>query len=302
MGSLKTFAVAGLLATVSTAALAADLMPAPVLAPPPAYPVEVGGGWYLRGDVGVGDLDLRRFDGVDSAEFRAFAPETTVAGYYRPELKSLGSQAFVGAGIGYQLNNWVRFDATAEYRGGSTLRFAESYAGGTFGGVPVRGLDFYHGNLSSVVALANVYFDLGTWHGVTPFVGAGIGGAFHHLSGMYDLGAGTAAGGAGTFADHDTTSLAWALHAGLGYSVTPNLKLEVAYRYLNMGNVDSGGLRCFNVAAPNVCPGTTYSFKDIESHDIKIGMRWMLGGPVAAPVMAEAPLLAPPPGPLVRKY
>ena len=41
-----------------------------------------------------------------------------------------------------------------------------------------------------------------------------------------------------------------------------------------------------------------YRAKELESHDIKLGMRWMLGGPVVTPVAAYEP----PPPPLVRKY
>ena len=40
--------------------------------------------------------------------------------------------------------------------------------------------------------------------------------------------------------------------------------------------------------------------KDIEAHDVKIGLRYYLGGLVAAPL---PPLMPEPiPGPLVRKY
>ena len=48
----KILTLAGAAALVSTASLAADLPP-PLLPPPPA-PVVVTGGWYLRGDIGLG--------------------------------------------------------------------------------------------------------------------------------------------------------------------------------------------------------------------------------------------------------
>lgn len=304
MGSLKTYALAGLLSVVSSAALAADLMPAPVLAPPPV-PVEVGGGWYLRGDVGVGHLELRRFEGTDTPGY----PQPV--GGFQAEQKAIGDQAFAGAGVGYRVNNWLRFDGTAEYRTSTSVRFAESYSTGGFlfdqygKSYGTRGLDFYSGHLSSIVAMANVYVDLGTWYGITPFIGAGVGGAFHHLYGLTDFGAGVdgngfpIAGAAGVVGDKNSTSLAWALHAGLAYSVTPNLTLELGYRYLNMGEVESGRLSCYNTAGN--CPGTTYKLKELDSHDIKIGMRWALGGVAATPVFAEAPIM-PAPAPLVRKY
>ena len=50
------------------------------------------------------------------------------------------------------------------------------------------------------------------------------------------------------------------------------------------------------------CTGSQQTIKanDIEAHDVKIGLRYYLGGLVAAPL---PPLMPEPiPGPLVRKY
>ena len=37
--------------------------------------------------------------------------------------------------------------------------------------------------------------------------------------------------------ERSTTNFAWALMAGLDFNVTQNLKLELGYRYLNMGKI-----------------------------------------------------------------
>jgi opacity protein-like surface antigen len=67
MGSFKSLALAGVFAAaLSATALAADLLPPPPPMAPPPLPVEVGAGWYLRGDVGVGSLDFDNFVGVDT--------------------------------------------------------------------------------------------------------------------------------------------------------------------------------------------------------------------------------------------
>lgn len=297
MGRLNTFALAGLLTAASSAALAADLLPAPVLAPPPVIE-EVGSGWYLRGDVGVGSLELRRLDGVNTNT--AFPN-----GGYVVDQKEISDQAFVGAGVGYQFNPWFRADLTGEYRTSASFRALERdnnfvYYNPSTGLVDQYGFNETHGNLRSVVGLANAYVDLGTWGGVTPFIGAGVGFAHHMVSGFGDRGLGAYSGGFGYAKDYDTTGFAWALHAGLGYTVNPNLKLEIAYRYLNLGEAQTGVVGCQNVPDGG-CPRAAYHLRDLESHDIKIGMRWMLGGAVAAPVMAEAPIMQAP-GPLVRKY
>jgi hypothetical protein len=58
---------------------------------------------------------------------------------------------------------------------------------------------------------------------------------------------------------------------------------------LNLGDATTGAVDCF-------C-GTTYQgykVKELASHDFKVGMRWMFGGPVAQPVSYDAPI--------IRKY
>ena len=99
MGTFQRIALAGLVAVATSApALAADLLP-----PPPV--VEVGSGWYLRGDVGVGSQEVGKIDGLDVVK--------DGGSFWR---KSLADTAFVGVGVGYQFNNFLRFDVTGEYR------------------------------------------------------------------------------------------------------------------------------------------------------------------------------------------
>jgi opacity protein-like surface antigen len=269
-------------------ASAADLLPPPP--PPPPPPMEFAGGWYLRGDVGAGALDLRKTIAVDVS--------ATPSPYKYDRVEDhVGDQVFVGGGVGYQFNAWLRGDVTAEYRTKADWRFG---ARDTTWDEKGKGYNITTGKFSSVVAMANGYVDLGTWYGVTPFIGGGVGVAHHMFSGVTDEGFGDYAGGIGYGREHDKTNFAWALHAGLGYDVTQNLKLELAYRYLNMGTAVSGVVTCI----PGTCEEglkTVYKAKDLTSHDVKIGFRYLLGGPVVAAAMP--PLMPEPmPGPIVRKY
>ena len=280
-------------------AQAADLLPPPP--PPPMAPpiVEVGGGWYLRGDAGASFYDSPGYSSIDS-----------------PPSHYYGGRAdtgwFAGAGIGYEFNGFLRGDITGEYR--TTGLRTSSYSDFGFSGCDGLGCYYQQGrttNLSAgryegAVFLANGYFDLGTFYGVTPFVGGGVGVAFNNLTGFTDSGStvtqttyqsgqivnggGVSAGG--TFKDKGKTNFAWALHAGFAFAVSHNLKLEVGYRYINLGQASTGVLNCF-------C-GQTFSpmkVKDLDAHEVKVGLRYLLGG--AAPL---PPMDYPPPGPLVRKY
>ncbi len=283
MGSLKVYAtVAGFLAvaTSMTTARAADLLPPPPPMPEP-YVVSDVGGWYLRGDVGVSRYEGDKFKN----------PQFPTAVYFGEDF---GSGAFAGAGVGYQFNSWFRADVTGEYRfsTGIKVRDRDTFFDGSGNFITTN--EKTNGEYSAAVFLVNGYFDLGTWYGVTPFVGGGVGYAYHWLHGfgtdtlnVYANPAIPPGVSGGTIRDKDKGNLAWALHAGLSYDVTPNVKLELAYRYLNFGDVRTGQIDCF-------C-GAVYQglkVRDLESHDIKLGMRWALGG--SAPAYEPAPL--------IRKY
>ena len=293
MGNLNALTLAGLVVFgAAGSALAADLPMAPAFEPVPVDVVDVGSGWYLRGDVGVG---------VTS---KPAIRSTFDAGYSVPDARfdtgRLSDSAFVGAGVGYQFNHWLRGDVTGEYRTSQSINATESYrlVPPPSPGV-TRGYDAYTGNVQSSVFLVNGYIDIGTWWGLTPFVGAGVGGAYNRIYGLTDYGQGGINEGVGFAKDKSKFDLAYAAHAGLAYSVSPNLKLELAYRYLNMGDATAAPIQC---VGPSGCPHEVQKYK-LESQDIKLGMRWMFNDtvPVAPAVYAPPPPVYAPP-PLVRKY
>jgi opacity protein-like surface antigen len=138
--------------------------------------------------------------------------------------------------------------------------------------------DAYQGYLKSWVFLGNAYVDLGTWNCITPFVGAGIGAAYNQLADFVDMGIGTT--GAGFGRNSSDWNFAWALHAGLAYEVSKNLKVELAYRYLNLGSVTD------TVDCIGGCNADSYKFSNIHSHDIMLGLRWTcceVGQPYSPP-------------------
>lgn len=293
MGSLKILALASAMAVGGAAgAVAADYIPSapPPPPPPPELRGSLGSGWYLRGDIGVGELNVSNYEQREvGAAGGSFFGETT------------NHAVFVGAGAGYRFNNWFRVDGTLEYRAGSSIGVNDQVAFATSFG-QARQTNTYKGNLSSIVALFNGYVDLGTWHCLTPYIGAGIGYATNRISGLTDQGVQSINGGAGTStlgyaATGDKSGLAWALMAGVGYEVNKNLTLEVGYRYLNLGDATSGTIRNAFITQTN----SPLRAKEIDSHDFKIGMRWNFGEPeCCGPV--ERPVHYAPAPHVVRKY
>lgn len=293
MGSLKTLALAGAMALgASAVAKAADFPVAPP--PPPPEPVALRGtlssGIYLRGDVGVG---ITNYGSYEQREVRQ------EGGVFIANQDS-STAFFAGVGVGYRFNNWFRIDGTFEYRGGKTIGATDLVYNRWIGGDQYN---TYKGNLTSMVALFNAYVDLGTWNCLTPYIGAGIGYASNRITGLTDQGiqndtrwANLYVPTLGTAGDGTKSGLAWALMAGVGYEVNKNLTLEVGYRYLNLGDAESGRIT-YGFGAGG---GGPLKVKSIDSHDIKIGMRWNFGDPDCCGPK-EQPIYAPATH-VVRKY
>ena len=287
MGKFKALACASLLALFPQFARAADLLPpAPNMEMPMLRgSVEPDSAFYLRGDVGIGINQV----GKVTSTFVGTVPG------FQHDAQSLGDAPFVGFGAGYQFNSWFRADLTGEYRGSARYDGVESYmtnntdcAGNA--GASTRCPDVYTGSVSSAVFLANGYVDLGTWYGLTPFVGAGVGVARNKSGMTTDMSIGNTGGGYSVGAAK--TGLAWGLRAGLDYTVNSRLKLEFGYRYLDLGSYNTGTIVCQPVGVAG-CTQESQRIK-LASHDLRIGMRWMFADAGYAPAPAMPPL--------VRKY
>ena len=264
MVSVRSFILIGAAALIGSSAYAADLPPPAMPYQPPVVPVSSG--WYLRGDVGVGVLNFTDFDHSQTNAAFVWPPSWQIV------QKDIQDTTIFGFGIGYEFNNWLRFDVTGEYRTKAMFKATGSYTDSCGGGVC---FDVNTGNYSAAVVMGNVYIDLGTWWCITPYIGAGVGGAFNHITGVQDNGIisnGTVGFG---FAPSDswTTTLAWNVQAGLTYNVTSNFKVDFNYRFLSLGSPETGVVLCQNTPA---CPGAFYTLRDMTSQDFRIGLRWLL--------------------------
>jgi opacity protein-like surface antigen len=278
MRSVKFLIAAGAASLLCSAAFAADM---PIMPPPYVPPPVVDfGGWYLRGDIGMTN---QRLDDL------TLATAPFPAGFQNTGL-GFDSSTSYDLGVGYRFNNWFRVDVTGEYRGRANFHGSQF---STFGVIApgFAETDNYSGSKSEWVAMANGYVDLGTWWCVTPFIGAGVGMSRNTISGFRDDGVilnGGPATAASTFAgDGSKWNFAWALHAGLAYEVTPGFTVELAYRYINLGDGVTGPTNSFD--GVTVVNGSGFVMKDITSQDVKLGVRWEF-----------MPAYAPPP-PLVTK-
>lgn len=236
---------------------AADLYtPEPQPYQPPA--VSESSNWYLRGDVGYGFDDLRgvEYQTPGAAEF---------------DTAKVKDSFLIGIGAGYQLTHHLRFDVTGDY----TFRkhFRGTTSGTCVGGGACTSVESGDG-ASLLTLLANAYVDLGTWHGVTPYVGAGLGATHVDWGGFNSVTTCTgAACGAGTTTTSYNGESSWrftyALMAGASVDLSCNLKFDAGYRYrhVNGGAMFSG--------LPGITGGRDKGF---DIHEVRGGLRYSFGG------------------------
>lgn len=229
---LKSLPIASLALVMSQAASAADLdqiIYAPELKR--TVPVEIGNGWYLRGDIGY-----------------AFEQDGSSPDFDESEIDSDFS---VGGGVGYQFTEFLRTDLTADYHPGD-FNGATAAAGLCAAGPCASGAEF-----DAIGLMANAYVDLGTFVGVTPYLGAGVGYTFVNYS---DL---TADDGATvtTYAGESDWRFSYALMAGLSYDLSKSMKLDFGYRYLDVdgGATYAGGSDDDGFSKHEVRAGFRYS-------------------------------------------
>jgi len=279
--------IAGL-SLASASVMAADLAPMPRMPTAPALRttlVEDDSGFYVRGDVGIGLLTAKSFSQADLANNGGTFLQ-----------KSIGDTPYIGVGAGFKINNWFRTDLTAEYRATAPVRAYDNLSlTNNTNTLTLQANTNYSGNYSAAVALWNGYIDLGTWRGFTPYVGAGVGLAYNRMSGFTESAIGTwttptgvtTVPTSGILGSKNTVKFAWALMAGTSYDISPNAKLDIGYRYLNLGQGVSTTTGLVYCSCGSI--GQPLKARDLYANEIRIGVRWMLD---KQPEARPAPIIA----------
>ena len=256
------------------AANAADLLVDPPVIEAPE--VKSAGGWYLRGDI---TYDTYEMDN----------PNFSVPGGTQVSFASADTDdAFdIGFGVGYQFNEYFRADLTGEYVfssdfTGSTTGFCDAAAEAA-GELNCASVDT--SSFTAFKVMANAYVDLGKFNGITPYVGAGIGGAYITWDSLTNAGTCTqitVACPTGTGYTGDATSstftdvhsgesswrFAWALHAGASYDISHNTKLDFGYTY---SRIEGGDMFQWLDGS-----GTQGHDEGFDSHVFRAGIRYQI--------------------------
>lgn len=282
MSSVRSLCFAAVASAItSCGAYAADLMAPPPVAVGSQERLEFGTGWYLRGDISW----AREKNPIIFADPNLASQAKALNGYS------------ITLGGGYKFNTWFRADLTYDYLREISVTQRSSnftcYDTLTDNGVNIVAGENscyarQNGKLSRHVFLANGYLDLGTWSGLTPYVGAGVGTAYGRVrGGAYDwfhsadnslyvapaipanpgnlpwqTSTGTPMAPVTSINNTASTNrrsfnLAWALMGGLSYQVSPNASIDMGYRYLSLGKFGLGT-------------------KTASVNEFRMGMRYMI--------------------------
>jgi len=116
----------------------------------------------------------------------------------------------------------------------------------------------YENNLSSTVALFSAAWELRLDSPFTPFLGASVGWARN----TSDVERTNISTGAATSSSESVDNLALGVSAGSSYELSRHWGLELAYRYLNMGEVETGAL----------AGGETVTADSYVTHDLNLSL------------------------------
>jgi opacity protein-like surface antigen len=272
-----------------TPAGAADYDPPIYVDQAPDYqPVEVGSGWYLRGDVGY--AFSHKFD--DTSNNPGFSSSQTL---------------FDGSiGMGYHFNDYFRADLNFGIL--PSNKFGDSIDTTCAGSTTTTTTDNISNTITSQITtrptsqpckgssdasnkayslMANGYVDLGTYVGITPYIGAGAGVVYSKRSSTVgakncvptsssvvsngstintQFNCDDPAGYDGQVSSKASYDFAYALAAGLSYQVTKNLSVDLGYEYFAVPGAEY-------VAYDN---GAFDVHKGVNYQTVKLGLRYDL--------------------------
>jgi opacity protein-like surface antigen len=194
--------------------------------------------------------------------------------------KKMGNSGIYGLEVGAKVYDSLRVGLSVDYRPNYSAKQTENY---TYNFVPkdpksnpAKGLDMehsYHYKVKSLVAMANLYYDVTDFNGVTPYVNLGLGMAQNKAK--LDMDQYTTDSTASkemkevTHFNYSKTKTNFAYKLGLGarYAVNDQFDVDVRYQYVDLGKFEVTGV------TPKVgATGTVDKKGKLRSHEFLLGV------------------------------
>lgn len=221
-------------------------------------------GFYFRADLGASlstDASIRDNDQT------GFANLCDGAGTCGFELDDIDNSFVVSGGVGYQFSQSLRGDVTVGYRPGFEL---DDSIASAFGG-----RDTHSADIDNTTVMVSGYYDFSTALGnFTPYLGGGIGWAYNDIDSTTVTN--PASGLSRTHGGSGESDFAWQFVVGAASPIGGNMMLDLSYKYVDAGELDSGTTTVSGAAGG--APFGPFAFNgvsgDVSFHEITLGVRF----------------------------
>jgi opacity protein-like surface antigen len=249
--------------------------PAPAALPGTAKPVDVRrsdqAGFYGRLGVGIDWPEGSRYRDANCASTDPPALYGCVDGDDGQPLGADGNfaaTAVLDASLGYRVNDWLRAEALLSWRPEMDFNGQSNFLGAG-ANQPVSG------TASSVAGFGVAYVDLPRIGKVRPFLGAGLGVAGNRMRSMTYAFPSLPGTATTTTSGGYRTDLAYLLTAGVSVPLGERLDLDLAYRFTDLGQVQTDAGQATVVRASgtrSIDIGGTSA--DLQAHGVMLSLRY----------------------------
>ncbi len=196
------------------------------------------------------------------------------------KLEDLDRTPVFGLGAGYRFSPMFRADLTYTHR--NKLDLSDNDGGSPNTATP--GQTFVNADIKNNAVFLTGYADFRSvmpeglrWF--DPYVGAGIGYSRTKVGSLSVRNVSTAGPDlvSTSTPSGSSSGVGWQLVAGVGFSLTNNLKLDVGYRYVDLGSikVDGGTYSYRDNTGFTATTSNTSSLKgDLRAHELAVGLRY----------------------------
>jgi len=235
--------------------------------------------WYLRGAVGYEKSRTSDFSDTDCASTNPPALFGCVKGGNGQPIGAygdFGSFPMAEAAIGRQFLPWLRADLALAYRFNMDYQGNANFLAPILNPSPNQPVsakaDSFSGMINLFVDINGFFAEKKLWR-FQPYVGGGVGLAYNRLGPMTYLFPDNTTHKVSITPSGDRKDFAFMLAVGTGVMLTDRLSLDIAYRYFDLGRVETAsGNMYMNQTPAGIAINSTEA--PLRTHGLAVGLRY----------------------------